>query len=602
MTNKNKISKFNLFKKKWKWKKPKKKPKIKNRNFGLLKILNWQNISIGNKYITSFSVAAVLFLLSGLIVHFQLSIVKGNIDQFESDSQLTFEMTQMSELIQLKDMQMADYIITKNSKYVTEYEAYHEQFIELESKLEPLMHTDKQKSLFEFVKENNRKMDDVLVEIEEVIDGQEIMSTIFRERSNSLRIGTVDALNMLIDNIFEDQNATMESANNSINSSILVLIVANLVAIGLGVFIMLFISRGISRNLNKVVTITTEVANGNLAVESMDYNGKDEIGTLATAINQMKGSIRNILVKVTDASHAVSTSSEELTQTTNEVNKGSEQIASTMSELASGSEVQANSASDLSENMGDFVKIVHDSEDEGREIASESETVLQYTVEGTELMKNAVNQMHQIDSIVSEAVGQVQNLDKQSNEISQLVSVIKSIADQTNLLALNAAIEAARAGEHGLGFAVVADEVRKLAEQVSSSVSEITNIVTHIHTETDQVVTSLNKGYEEVKEGTEQIERTGKNFEVIDQSITNMVEKIASISTNLSNISNNSDQMNNIIQDIASVSEESAAGIEEAAATTEETSSSMDEISRSAGELAKLAEQLNDEISVFRLE
>lgn len=582
--------------------KKKREKKEGKKNFGLFKFINWKNISIGNKYIISFSIAAVLFAVSGFIVHFQLSVVEKNIEQFESDSQLTFEMTQMSSLIQLKDMQMADYIITKNSRYITEYEAYHEQFIELESKLEPLMQTGKQRDLFNFAKENNRKMDDILVEIQDVIDGQEIMSTIFRERSNSLRIGTVDALDMLIDNIFEEQTATMESANNSIDASILILIIASLVAIILGVLIMFLISRGVSRNLNKVVAITTEVANGNLAVESMDYNGKDEIGKLATAINQMKANIRNILIKVTDASHAVSSSSEELTQTTNEVNQGGEQIASTMSELASGSEIQANSASDLSENMGNFVKIVHNSEQEGREIATESEKVLQYTVEGTALMKNAVSQMHQIDSIVAEAVGQVQNLDKQSNEISQLVSVIQSIADQTNLLALNAAIEAARAGEHGLGFAVVADEVRKLAEQVSSSVAEITNIVTHIHTETDQVVTSLNKGYEEVKEGTEQIEKTGENFGIIDHSISNMVEKIVSIATNLSDISSNSDQMNNLIQDIASVSEESAAGIEQAAATTEETSSSMDEISHSAGELAKLAEQLNDEIQVFKLD
>jgi len=111
-------------------------------------------------------------------------------------------------------------------------------------------------------------------------------------------------------------------------------------------------------------------------------------------------------------------------------------------------------------------------------------------------METSVKQMKQIDSIIADAVQKVQNLEENSNEISNLTLVIKDIADQTNLLSLNAAIEAARAEEHGKGFAVVADEVKKLSEQVSSSVGEITTIVSTIQSETKTVVTTLNSGYD----------------------------------------------------------------------------------------------------------
>lgn len=133
------------------------------------------------------------------------------------------------------------------------------------------------------------------------------------------------------------------------------------------------------------------------------------------------------------------------------------------------------------------------------------------------------------DTVKQSAV-QVEQLGKQSEEISRITGVIKEIAEQTNLLALNAAIEAARAGEMGRGFAVVADEVRKLAERTTNATEEISSMIQAVQAETGKAVDGMRGGAEQVERGVSLVQQAQDYLHNINQQMQQTTQMVSDIS------------------------------------------------------------------------
>ncbi|MDM5248044.1 methyl-accepting chemotaxis protein [Lysinibacillus sp. G4S2] len=365
--------------------------------------------------------------------------------------------------------------------------------------------------------------------------------------------------------------------------------------------IALFSARVISRPIITVTNRMQQITEGDLSEPPLIVKSEDEVGQLMEATNTMSDILNRLLKQIQTVSNDVAAHSEELMQSSTEVKTGTEQIVDTVAEIANGTEMQASNASDVATTMAEFTLKMTDVNNSSKDVHQYSQNVMALTKEGQGLMDASTEQMTSIHHIVKDAVYKVDELSKQTQEISKIVAVIQDIAAQTNLLALNAAIEAARAGEHGKGFAVVADEVRKLAEQVAVSVDDITGIVQRIQQDSNMVTSSLETGFGEVEKGTTQIASTNETFSQIAEAVYSMSTNIDSMSIKLEDVVQNTINIHKSVDEIAAISEQSAAGIQETSATIEQAASSMDEINNSSVNLADMAENLNDLTRKFKL-
>ncbi|PLR99095.1 methyl-accepting chemotaxis protein [Bacillus sp. T33-2] len=401
--------------------------------------------------------------------------------------------------------------------------------------------------------------------------------------------------------ISDEYNSMQLRLQNHINWIVSFSIIAALILVGASVVTSMIFTERIVRPIRLITNHAGQIAAGNLAVSNVTVTSKDEISVLNQSFQEMVRNLRRLIEQVSNSSSQVAASAEELMASAEETMKGTEQITTSIQQVSAGAEQQTVKS-------GESARAAEESTMGVKKIAENAASVLELsrsandkTQEGSEYVKETLHQMDLIHASVEESDAALNELNKRSKEIGDILNLITGIANQTNLLALNAAIEASRAGEAGKGFAVVADEVRKLAEQTRDFVAHIAEITTEMQQDTGKSVESMQFVKEKVAGGLAIASRTEETFHDILDSVENVGEQMQSITAISSEITNEVSLVSKRViemSDVAGSTSLVAAGV---ASASEQQLASMEEVNAAAASLANLAEELQNTISKFHL-
>jgi methyl-accepting chemotaxis protein len=439
-----------------------------------------------------------------------------------------------------------------------------------------------------------------LAESEQIIIKQQTGSTTYDYKENTLYAGfqKIEGTSWIM-----VVTAVKEEALASIITISQMILVVFAVIIVLSVPIAYFVGNSVTKPISFIARLSNRIATLDITenVDEKYLKKKDEIGTLAGAMQNITNNLRSILHEVTDSAVELSSTAQQLTATAEQSATSSDEVSRTVEEIAKGASDQAVNTEHGSEQAINLGSIIEQNRGYMSNMNQVFEKITGVINDGLKEIRHLADISDESSRATKEIYDIILKTNESAAQIGDTSSVIASIAEQTNLLALNASIEAARAGEAGKGFAVVADEIKKLAGQSSKSTEYIDGVVRELQEVVTSAVETVKKVNLISEEQSVSVGNTKAKYKTIRSTVDESQEVIGLLNTSVEEMTKAKNDIMDMLQTLSAIAEENAASTQEASSAMLEQSASIEEIANSSNRLSGLAVSLQDIITRFQL-
>ncbi|MBI6749839.1 methyl-accepting chemotaxis protein [Pseudomonas syringae] len=538
-----------------------------------------RNVKVAVRAGMSFMLITCLLIALGGIALWKMGELRTSMESLEKDAMASIIQANKISSATLRLRLDARRLIAQTDLQaqtvtVTRLKTAREDMLKQSAAYAPMVNAADEASLYQTVTTSAQKFASLLDTVLELVQkGANTDAVTFTDTNIVPVTGELQAaIDALVQMNIDQADQLSVRAEAAYESGFMFTVVIIIVSLIITIFLAILLTRSIVTPLKSLLSVNERIASGDLRGD-IPVTGNDEFSELQRSTLAMQKNLRQTIGLIGNSSQQLASAAEEMNSITVQSSTGLgrqnqeiEQAATAVNEMTAAVDEVARNAAAASD------------------AAKESNAS---TVRGAERVASTVTAIEKLSATVLATSADVQRLAGQSNDISKVLAVIRTIAEQTNLLALNAAIEAARAGEQGRGFAVVADEVRALAHRTQQSTQEIEQMIGAVLEGSEQATRSM----QESCTGAQDTLGIAHEAGVALDEIARRIEEINDMNTLIATASEEQAQVaRSIDHNLISIRDLSVQSTEGANQT-----------SLASGELSRLAIEMNGVVTRFKM-